>query len=91
MASNIALTGLAKDLERRQDNGTPIRIGLIGTGEMGTDIIARAAMMDGIDVAAVMDIEPNAAHRAVAIARRSEDLSLDANSSTSLTPRWSAA
>lgn len=80
MASNVALSGLAKDLERRKDNGTPIRIGLVGTGEMGTDIIARTSMMDGIDVAAVMNIKPKAAHRAVAIARRSDGFSLDTNS-----------
>lgn len=80
MASNIALSGLAKDLERRQENGAPIRIGLIGTGAMGTDIIARTTMMDGIDVAAVADIVPEAAHRAVAVARRSEGLSRDADS-----------
>lgn len=80
MASNVALSGLAKDLEHRKDNGTPIRIGLVGTGEMGTDIIARTAMMDGIDVAAVMDVKLKAAHRAIAIARRRDDCSLDANS-----------
>ena len=80
MASNIALSGLAKDLKRRQDSGTPIRIGLIGTGEMGTDIIARTAMMDGIEVAAVRNIRPEAAHRAIATAKRSEGLSLDTNS-----------
>lgn len=80
MASNVALSGLAKDLEHRKDNGTPIRIGLVGTGEMGTDIIARTAMMDGIDVAAVMDVKSKAAHQAIAIARRRDDCSLDANS-----------
>ena len=80
MASNIALSGLAKDLKRRQDKGKPVRVGLVGAGEMGTDIVARTAMMDGIDVTAVMDIKPEAAHKAVEIARRRGDLSLDVNS-----------
>ena len=53
MSSNIALTGLAKDLAARAATGRPVRIGLIGSGEMGTDIVTRAAMMDGVDVAAI--------------------------------------
>ena len=69
MASNIALTGLARDLALRQEAGRPIRIGLIGCGEMGTDIVTRAAMMDGIDVAAIAEIDPANAHRAIEIAR----------------------
>ena len=43
MAINVAPTGLAKDLETRAKSGRPIRIGLIGSGEMGTDIVTRVA------------------------------------------------
>ena len=42
---------------------------LVGSGEMGTDIVTRAAMMDGVDVAAIADIDPARAHEAVTIAR----------------------
>gem|GEM_PF-4431860 len=35
MATNVALTGLARDMQARADSGRPIRIGLIGSGEMG--------------------------------------------------------
>ncbi|RUX48477.1 homoserine dehydrogenase, partial [Mesorhizobium sp. M7A.F.Ca.CA.002.09.1.1] len=45
MASNVSLTGLARDLEERAKSGKPIRIGLIGSGEMGTDIVTRVAHM----------------------------------------------
>ncbi|MEK1887898.1 MAG: homoserine dehydrogenase, partial [Phyllobacterium sp.] len=45
MASNVALTGLARDMQARADAGRPIRIGLIGSGEMGTDIVTRVAHM----------------------------------------------
>lgn len=55
MASNVALTGLAFDLAERQKSGKPIRIGLVGTGEMGTDIFTGVARMDGITVAAVCE------------------------------------
>ena len=35
-------TGLAADLARRlDDTGRPIRVGLIGSGEMGTDIVTQ--------------------------------------------------
>lgn len=80
MSSNISLTGLAKDLAERAASGKPVRIGLIGSGEMGTDIVTRAAMMDGVEVAAISEINPAAAHKAVGIARRADGFSADANS-----------
>jgi len=80
MASNISLTGLARDLARRADEGRPVRIGLVGSGEMGTDIVTRAALMDGVEVAAIADITPAAAHKAVEIAHRAKGHSADAAS-----------
>lgn len=84
MASNIALTGLAKDLAERAAKGKPVRIGLVGSGEMGTDIVTRAAMMDGVDVAAISEINVPAAHKAVEIARREDGHSLDVASTDDL-------
>ncbi|MCR8722761.1 NAD(P)H-dependent oxidoreductase [Frigidibacter sp. ROC022] len=78
MASNIALTGLAKDLAARSAAGKPVRIGLIGSGEMGTDIVTRAAMMDGVDVAAISELRTPNAHKAVEIAYRGDGHSRDA-------------
>ena len=50
------VNGLAADLARRLEaKGRPIRIGLIGSGEMGTDILSQVAHMQGITVAAVAD------------------------------------
>ena len=46
---------LAEALERRQREGRPIRVGLIGAGQMGTDIIVQTALMQGIDVVAAAD------------------------------------
>ena len=37
MPTNVALTGLANDLAKREADGRPVRIGLLGAGEMGTD------------------------------------------------------
>lgn len=68
MSSNVALTGLAKELEARAESGKPIRIGLIGSGEMGTDIVTRASLMSGIEVAAIADVRVENATKAVDIA-----------------------
>ncbi len=84
MPSNVAPTGLAKDLARRVEAGPPIRIGLIGSGEMGTDIVARTAHMQGIEVAAIADIRPEAAHRAVEIARGDRGRSREVSTITAL-------
>lgn len=59
MTSNVALTGLARDLKTRAKMGKPIRIGLVGCGEMGTDLLAGVAHMDGIEVAAVSSRTPS--------------------------------
>ncbi len=77
MPSNVAPTGLARDLARREDEGRPLRIGLVGSGEMGTDIVTRALHMAGIEVAAIADLRPQAGHRAVAIAFREPGHSSD--------------
>ena len=72
MASNVRLTGLAKDLATRADAGNPIRIGLVGSGEMGTDIVTRTNNMCGVDVAAILEIDISKAQSAVTIAKGEE-------------------
>ncbi len=79
MASNVALTGLARDLETRAKTGKPIRIGLIGSGEMGTDIVTQVAHMTGLEIGAICERRPPAARKAVEVAygdaTRSRDVS----------------
>lgn len=84
MASNIAPTGLAKELAERERDGRPVRIGLIGAGEMGADIAARTATMDGVEVAAISEVDQAKAHRAVEIARQTTGASVDVSSSDAL-------
>lgn len=55
MTTNVTLTGLAQDLAKRAETAAPIRIGLVGCGEMGTDIVVRTAMMEGIELAAIVE------------------------------------
>jgi predicted homoserine dehydrogenase-like protein len=68
MPTNVALTGLAKDLAARAETGKPVRIGLIGAGEMGTDIVSRVAHMRGIEIGAISELNPQAAGRSVTLA-----------------------
>lgn len=73
MPTNVALTGLAKDLAARAETGKPVRIGLVGAGEMGTDIVSRVAHMRGIEIGAISELNPQAAGRSVSIAYGDSD------------------
>lgn len=70
--TNVALTGLAHDLAERADQEKPIRVGLIGCGEMGTDIVAQVARMRGIEIAVIADTRPGRAAAAIETARLPE-------------------
>lgn len=80
MPTNVALTGLARDLQARGYSGKPIRIGLVGSGEMGTDIVARVAHMPGIEIGAISELNIPAADRAVEIAYQEDGHSQQAGS-----------
>ena len=51
------MIGLNKDLEEREASGRPVRIGMIGAGQMGTDVVAETSMMKGIEVVVAVDID----------------------------------
>ena len=69
-----AVTGLAADLKRRlEKTGRPIRVGLIGSGEMGTDIVTQCEQMTGITVSAIAEINLDAARKALRIAGRPDE------------------
>jgi predicted homoserine dehydrogenase-like protein len=70
---NIPTHGLSADLLRRQsDLGRPVRVGLIGCGEMGTDIVTQCGMMKGITVSAIAEVRHGNAAKAMKIAGRDE-------------------
>ncbi|WMT89107.1 SAF domain-containing protein [Pelagibacterium sp. H642] len=64
----ISRTGIARDLERLKDQGKPIRLGIIGSGEMGTDLVTQVSLMDGIEIAAISTRRPHTAMAAMDIA-----------------------
>ncbi|ODT05668.1 MAG: homoserine dehydrogenase, partial [Mesorhizobium sp. SCN 65-20] len=73
-----------RDLMERQKSGKPIRIGLIGSGEMGTDIVARVAHMPGIEVGAISELNLPNAHRAVDIAYQEKGHAREVGSGSAL-------
>ena len=85
MPTNVALTGLARDLEERANTGKPIRIGLVGCGEMGTDVVTRTAHMNGIEVAAISDRSPENGIRAMEIAYGDAEKGILADSASEIT------
>ena len=84
MPINVAPTGLARDLQIRADSGKPIRIGLVGCGEMGTDIVTQVAHMPGIEIGAISELRLAAAGKAVDIAYREEGHWQEAKSADAL-------
>ena len=70
MPTNVSPTGLARDLQARAASNKPIRIGLVGSGEMGTDIVTQVAHMPGLAIGAISELRPAAAGKAVDIAYR---------------------
>ncbi|APR37768.1 NAD(P)H-dependent oxidoreductase [Paraburkholderia sp. SOS3] len=69
---NITPSGLAADLEQRAATGRPIRIGLIGSGEMGTDIVTQVRQMHGLAIGAIADLRIDAACAAVRVANAAD-------------------
>lgn len=55
-------------LERLEQQGTPIIVGLIGAGQMGTDIVAQVQCMKGMEIAVVVDLDYKTAVNAYKIA-----------------------
>jgi len=49
--------GLIHELAECQAQGKPVRVGLIGAGQMGTDVVATAKMMKDIQVVITADID----------------------------------
>ena len=68
MTPSITLTGIARDLQARAETGQPIRVGVIGSGEMGTDLVTQMSLMQGIEMAAIATRRPHTALAAMQIA-----------------------
>ena len=83
--TNVALTGLARELARRADEGRPVRIGVIGSGEMGTDLVTQCMLMKGVRVAAISTRRPHTARAAIRIAYGDEAMAREAETESAVT------
>ena len=83
--TNVVLTGLARDLARRADEGRPVRIGVIGSGEMGTDLVTQGRLMRGIEISAISTRRPHTAREAITIAYGDDSLGAEADTPSRLT------
>jgi predicted homoserine dehydrogenase-like protein len=83
--TNVHLTGIARDLKARADSGRPIRIGVIGSGEMGTDLVTQGGLMRGIEVAAIATRRPHTARAAMAIAYGDDSHAVEADTQSKVT------
>ena len=83
--TNVHLTGIARDLKARADSGKPIRIGVIGSGEMGTDLVTQGGLMRGIEVAAIATRRPHTARAAMAIAYGDDAHAVEADTQSKVT------
>ncbi len=59
---------IAVELARRAEEGRPVRVGLIGCGEMGTDIVTQLSLMPGIDLAVLAEMRIDMAWTALDVA-----------------------
>jgi len=56
--------GINTELAERQEAGSPVKIGLIGAGQMGVDVVAQVTGMKGIEVVAIADVDIERARQA---------------------------
>ena len=68
------MIGLNEELSERAAQGNPVRIGLIGAGQMGTDVVAQTKMMKGVLVVATADIDLERAVKAYEIGQVEEEV-----------------
>lgn len=83
--TNVALTGLARQLAERADAGRPVRIGVIGSGEMGTDLVTQGMLMRGVEVCAISTRRPHTARHAIRIAYGDEAKAMECGTAGSVT------
>ncbi|RWL47271.1 MAG: homoserine dehydrogenase [Mesorhizobium sp.] len=83
--TNVVLTGLARDLARRAAEGRPVRVGVIGSGEMGTDLVTQGMLMPGITIAAISTRRPHTAREAIRIAYGDEAMAAEAETASKVT------
>ncbi len=71
----VSASGLAADLAARDAAGNPVRVCIIGAGEMGTDLVTAIRQMRGVEIASIVDRSLTRAKPAMEIAGYGDDAS----------------
>jgi predicted homoserine dehydrogenase-like protein len=87
---NVVRTGLAAALAEREATGKPIRIGVIGAGQMGTDLVVQAAHMHGLEIGAIGSRTLGRIPEAIRIAGYDADHGREANTQSAMTAAMEA-
>ncbi|MEE9375781.1 MAG: Gfo/Idh/MocA family oxidoreductase, partial [Rhizobiaceae bacterium] len=81
----LSTTGLAADLAKRDEEGNPIRVCIIGAGEMGTDLVTAIRQMRGVEIASIVDRRLKSAKPAIKIAGYDDDKGVICDSPNAIT------
>jgi predicted homoserine dehydrogenase-like protein len=61
--------------QRERELGRPVRVGLVGAGQMGLGFVAQVAHIPGMEISAIADIDPERGHEAFKRSDRGHALS----------------
>lgn len=86
----VPATGLAADLAARDEAGNPVRVCVIGAGEMGTDLVTAIRQMRGVEIAAIVDRSLTRAKPAMEIAGYDDTASEICETASAITKAYEA-
>lgn len=75
---------LFEQLQKRESQGRPIRMGVIGAGTFGTQIVAQTCRMQGMRVSALAELDLERARRALALGGIQGELVREAETSSAI-------
>ena len=68
------MNAINEKLEQREKEGQPVKVGLIGAGQMGQEIIAMVGEMVGMEIAAVVDLTADRACKGYAFSKKQKPM-----------------
>ena len=68
------MNAIDQKLEERELSGKPVRVALVGAGQMGQEIIAQVGGMVGMEVSIVVDLTTDRARKGYSFSRKKKDI-----------------
>src|SRR5512139_172070 len=68
------MNAINEKLEQREKEARPVKVGLIGAGQMGQEIIAMVGEMVGMEIAAVVDLTADRARKGYAFSKKQKPM-----------------